>query len=57
MLYPHKVRCIMAGQEIVITTNRIEHNAEIPEDRLAHPRDIAELVDKERMAGTGSHKP
>ena len=46
VLFPHKVRRVGGGQEILILTERIDHNVKMPADRFKLPDDIQAIVDK-----------
>jgi zinc protease len=46
VLMPHKVKQVIAGQEILITIDSVTFNADIPSDKFAVPDDIKALVDK-----------
>jgi hypothetical protein len=44
LLIPHRLRQLVAGQEIVITLDTIEQNAKLPENRFDLPEDIKKLA-------------
>jgi hypothetical protein len=48
ILIPHKLQQKMAGQEVVIVLDKVEHNAKIPADRFDLPEDVKKLADKEK---------
>jgi len=47
-LSPHHVRVIVMGQERTITTQKIEYNAKIPEERFKLPPQIQQLLDMQK---------
>jgi outer membrane lipoprotein-sorting protein len=51
LLMPHKVRQSAAGQEMVITTESIEQNLDLPADRFDPPAEVKELLDKQKSEG------
>ena len=46
LLVAHKVALHAAGQEIVMTIDKVEHNAEIPKDKFEMPAEIKALLQK-----------
>jgi hypothetical protein len=48
LLIPHTMRQKALTQVILITFDKIEHNAKLPEDRFAIPEDIKKLADKDK---------
>ena len=43
---PHRVRQVVAGQELVTTIESITHNVEIPAGQFDLPKEIQALVKK-----------
>ncbi len=48
ILFPHKAKAKVLGQERIITTESIKHNVEIPEDMFKLPDEIQALVNKSK---------
>ncbi len=46
ILFPHKAKAKVLGQERIITTESIKHNVEMPEDLFNLPEEIQALVNK-----------
>ncbi|HUB82679.1 MAG TPA: DUF620 domain-containing protein [Bryobacteraceae bacterium] len=46
VLMPHKIKQVLAGQEILITIDSVTFNADIPADKFAVPDDIKALAEK-----------
>ncbi len=46
VLFSHKARRVSAGQQMLIVTESIEHNVDMPADRFKLPDDIQAIVDK-----------
>lgn len=46
ILAPHKVTQKVAGQEITMTIESLQYNAEIPKDKLALPDEVKALIAK-----------
>jgi len=46
LLVPHKVVAKAAGQELVMTVDKVQYNTEMPKDRFDLPDDIKALVKK-----------
>ena len=62
ILYACKTRQVMMGMEQVVTTETIEHNVAIPEDRFKLPDDVKELMEIDaagdsKAKGAGSETP
>lgn len=47
VLVPHKVVMQAAGQQLIMTVDKVEHNAEIPKDKFELPDDIKALLKKQ----------
>lgn len=47
ILIPHQMEVEVMGQERLITTDRIEHNVELPAERFALPPEIRAIVERE----------
>ncbi len=46
LLLPHKAKLTAAGQEIVMTIEKVQQNAEIPKDKFEMPAEIKALLKK-----------
>ncbi len=46
VLLAHRLQMNMLGQQRLVTTEKTEHNIDMPEDRFALPEDVQKLVDK-----------
>ena len=46
VLMPHKIKQVLAGQEILITIDSVTFNADIPADKFALPDEIKALLNK-----------
>jgi zinc protease len=46
ILLPHKLVSKVAGQELTMTIDRVEHNPEIPKDKFDPPAEIKALMNK-----------
>ena len=51
-LFVHKLRRVSMGQEVLIVTESIEHNVDMPKDRFKLPQEIQSLVDKAKAGKT-----
>ncbi|MHC5109288.1 MAG: LolA-like protein [Planctomycetota bacterium] len=47
VLYPHKARRFAAGQEMLIVTESVKHNVDLPADQFKLPDDVQALADKQ----------
>jgi hypothetical protein len=47
LLLPYTVKVVVMGQERLMTTESIEQNVDLPEDRFALPEPIRALIDDE----------
>lgn len=47
VLMPHKIKQVLAGQEILITIDTVTFNSDIPADKFAVPDEIKALVNKQ----------
>ncbi|MGI9519605.1 MAG: outer membrane lipoprotein-sorting protein [Pirellulaceae bacterium] len=45
ILFAHQLKMNMLGQTRIVTTTKLEHNIDMPEDRFALPEDIQKLID------------
>jgi hypothetical protein len=46
LLMPHKMLTKVAGQELVMTIDKVEQNVEIPKDKLEPPAEVKALIKK-----------
>ena len=46
ILIPHTMEVEVMGQKRLITTDKVEHNVELPADRFALPAEVRAIVDK-----------
>ena len=51
ILIPHTIRQFLAGQELVVRSQSIQHNVETPADRFELPAEVKALVDKSKATG------
>ena len=46
LLVPHKMTTSMAGQELLMTIDKVEYNVEIPKEKLEPPAEVKALIKK-----------
>jgi hypothetical protein len=51
VLFSHKTRQQVLGNEIVVTITKIAHNVQLPKDRFELPEEIKKLAEKEKKSG------